>query len=240
MLKKAVFFIILIFTFVNLYSDNFQNGNLEFSNKNFEEAEVEFLSEIKKSGYDVSTLFNLGNTYIKLNKNGHALYYLYKARTINPRDPNINSLIEETEEILDLKDQFNSLNPLSRVENLTVTLIIIIMLSVLIILHAAMSFFNKTNNLLFKIKNITLCVLIITLIFSVAGNFLHYKSRSLGITLDNQKVLISPYAGSDVTFSAKVGSRLNISDNYENFIFITDIDGRYGWISSDNVGILWE
>ncbi len=240
MLKKMILIILLIFTFSNLYSDHFQNGNLEFSNKNFEEAEVEFLSEIEKNGYDVNTLFNLGNTYIKSDKNGHALYYLYKARMINPRDPNINSIIDETEENLDLKGQFNSFNPLSRIENLNVTLIIIITLSILIILYSTMSFFNKRNNLLFKLKNITLSVLILTLIISFIGNFLHYQNRSLGITLNRQEVLISPYIGSEVTFSANEGSRVKITDKYEDFIFITDLNGRYGWINREDVGMLWE
>ncbi|QEN06133.1 hypothetical protein EW093_16040 [Thiospirochaeta perfilievii] len=240
MLIKRVSLIFLIVLSFNIFADDFQNGNLEFSNKDYQGANKDYLLEIQNNGYDINTLFNLGNTAIKLNRDGYALYYLYKGLLINPRDKNIQSLIKNIEKRLDLEDQLNFYSPLSYSQNINLTLVLITLTGVLITIFILLSYKKNDKSLFFRIRKVILSVTTLLLLLSLGGNANYYLKKNQGIIVEKNSVNISPYPGSDETFIGKEGAIVVITDEYQDYYYITDKNNRYGWIERESVGKLWD
>jgi tetratricopeptide (TPR) repeat protein len=221
-------------------SNSFQRGNLEFSNKNYEDAEKLYLEDIKTYGEDINTLFNLGNTYLKLDRQADALYYFYKARLLSPGDLSIKKEIQIIEESLELSGQYRYFFPVSKNVLILTALFSVMLLSIVISIISILYYLNKTNNLFYKLKKISISSLgIIILVLSISFIYFEIEKNS-GIILTSSDISISPYLGSDSSFKINDGVKIKIKDKFEKYLFITDKEGRYGWIEDKNIGILWE
>jgi len=239
MLNRNLIYILFFVSCISLFCDNFQNGNFEYNNKNYINAEKEYLKELKDKGNDVNTLFNLGNTYLKLEKSGSALYTFYKALLINPRDNNIKTLVNDLEKQLNIeKTQLKNFG-ISYNEALLISLISSLLLFIYLVIINILKILKKEKNILFKIKKyITTLLIILAVIFTTITIFYPYKNY--GIILNTSNIYLSPYEGSKTTFKAEEGLMVKISEDHNNFIFITDTGNRYGWINKKDLGILWK
>ncbi|MGL1892118.1 MAG: hypothetical protein OCD02_10865 [Spirochaetaceae bacterium] len=239
MTKKIVLIILFLMT-AKIYSNSFQRGNLEFTNKNYSVAIESYLEDIKKNGNNQNTLFNLGNSYIKLDKYGEALSVLYKARLLYPRDANINLLIKEIEEDLNLENQFKRFKIISFRENWILTLILLTCLSFILFIISYLSYTKQRNFLLFRLRKAAIIIFLILLLVSITGNIIDNSGKKAAIVLVTSEILISPYVGSEQSYKAKEGIKVTIIDEFENFYSIIEADGKYGWIEKDKLGILWK
>lgn len=239
-MKNKIILLLLLIISTNLYSDFFQMGNLEFTNKNYDKAIESYLEDLHENGNNINTLFNIGNTYLKLDKYGEALHILYKARLLYPRDKNINLLIKSIELDLDLENQFNNYKVISFKENWILTLFLLTILSIILFFVSFLSFRNRTNSIFYRLRKILIFSIILLLIISVTGNIMDKTKQNIGIILHKTEVLISPYNGSDNSYTAKEGRKVKITDSFDNYYFVSDEYGKYGWIAKQNIETLWK
>lgn len=240
MLRKIIVVTLLLISLQNNFASSFQKGNLEFSNKNYRQAITLYLEDIQNNGDDVNTLFNLANSYLKIDEYGKALYTYYKARAIDPRDINIQKEIKALEKSLDLVDQYPYIFILTYIENWYFILILTLLISTVLLLSSFLKYTKKTDSLFYKLKKIIIIVLSVLLLLSVTENILQLKNKNSGIILIKKEVLISPYPGSDTSFTINEGTKVSIDENFNDFLFITDSSGRYGWIEKEYTGRLWK
>lgn len=229
------FYIILIILPTILFSNDFQQGNIAFTNKNYEEAITHYISDIDTSGYSTETLYNLSNIYQKLDKPGYALYYLYKARVINPMEKFIQTDISIIEEDLERQNNYKHIIPIPYYMIdifLSISLLLfIISLSLLLIIKK-----EKKHNVIRYISYLMVLVVII----SSTMKLYTLTKRSDAIILEDSRVQLSPYENSDVTFNISETSIISISNEFEDYFYITDSSDRYGWIKKDMVGKIWK
>lgn len=73
-------------------ASNFEKGILDYNKGQFSSAAEAFEAEIKTNSSNISSFFNLGLTYYKLNKNGLALWAFEKAHKLKPNDVQIQEM----------------------------------------------------------------------------------------------------------------------------------------------------
>lgn len=227
------FYLLLILFPLSLFSNDFQQGNIAFTNKSYDEAINHYTNDIKTSGYSIETLYNLSNVYQKLEQPGYALYYLYKARVINPMEKFIQTDITSIEEGLELENNYNHLLPIPY--NL-IDLILSISILLFIVSVSLFIFINKRK----KVIRYTIYVLLLFVILSSSMKFYAISKRDEAIVLNNSSVQLSPYESSDITFNISETSIITISDEFEDYLYITDSNNRYGWIKKEMVGMIWK
>lgn len=222
-------YLLIIMLPITLFSNSFQQGNIEFINKNYEDATLHYQDDINTSGYSVETLYNLSNIYQKLEKPGYALYYLYKARVLNPMEKYIQTDITTIKEGLELEDNYNHLLP---IPYYLIDFILPISI-LLLIISISLSLFIK------DIKYITY-ILILSFLISLTMKIYTVTKSSDAIIVENSTVQLSPYESSDITFNITETSIITINDEFEDYYYITDNSDRYGWIKKDMVGEIWK
>lgn len=72
-------------------TDLYNQGNAKYGEGKFEEALALYKQVDRKNA---NLFFNIGNTYLKLNRLGYAIAYYLRAEKIRPRDPEIESNLE--------------------------------------------------------------------------------------------------------------------------------------------------
>lgn len=224
---KIKILIINIFLVTALFSNSFQQGNIEFSKGNLLEAEKHYLNDITKRGETFNTLYNLGALSISLEKEGYSKYYLKKAQLLNPRDKELNKLLNNRE----IQRTFFRKN-----EIILLNAVLLFLFSIFITLYIVFIYFR--GNKIKSLKNMSVLFLILT-IGSFGFNIFSKLKGNQGITLKESMVYLSPYLESEESFNINQAEKVLIKDEYENYYYLEDKIGRYGWILKDDIGELW-
>lgn len=228
-------FLILLFLPLTLFANDFQQGNIEFTNKNYAEAIDHYLNDMDEFGYSLETLYNLSNVYQKQNSPGQALYYLYKAKILNPLEKSIQRDIKDIEESFEIENSYSYLIPIP------LTLLNLLLPISLLLLSISISLFLYVKqNRVKKVIKYTIYISIFCIIFTYSMKLYTTSKLEDGIILEDSKVQLSPYENSDVTFNISETSIINISDDFEDYYYITDNNDRYGWIKKSMVGVIWK
>lgn len=228
-------YLLLILLPLSLFSNDFQQGNIAFTDKNYDKAIEHYKNDIERFGYSVETLYNLSNIYQQLEQPGYALYYLYKARILNPMEKYIQTDINVIEKGLELEDNYKHLLP---IPYYIIDLILPISLLLITITITIYLFIKEV-----KIKRIIRYLSYVTLFFVLMSSLIHIYTitkNNDAIILKDSNVQLSPYDSSEVTFNISEASIITISDNFEEYLYITDNSDRYGWIKKDLVGEIWK
>ncbi|OQY39371.1 MAG: hypothetical protein B6229_03835 [Spirochaetaceae bacterium 4572_7] len=240
MKKTVITLLLLIITINRVYSDPFQTGNIEFIGKNYQEAEKNYLQDIKTNGESYNTLYNLGNLYIEDKQLGKAFYYLQLAKLIDSRDKNLNLLIESVEKELNITKGKVPMLLLSPRENQIVTLVLILLIASVIFTINLLKYLKIEDGFTKKIRQNLLLTLLILLLFSTVGNIYNWTRLAHdGIVLNREEVKISPYQDSESGFTVTEGSKIKWGESFNGFTYITLDKNNFGWIENKNLGKLW-
>ena len=137
-------------------------------------------------------------------------------------------------------NQYKYFLPLSYSNLVLLFLITTLLLSGLFLLNTLLKLWMKDNTQMFRtIKLVTIPLLILFILLISTFIYINFESKS-SIILEEKDILISPYIGSDNSFTINPGSKVKISEEFNDFLFITDQENRYGWIESKSVGYIWK
>lgn len=240
-MKKIVLFLCILTTSIVLHSNDFQKGNIEFSNNNYTKAIELYNKDLEVNGNSFNTLYNLGNAYLKNDMSGNALYYLKKAYIINPRNRDLVNIINKTEEDLGIENnKILSYIPLSPRELQILLVIFILLLSLILFLITLFKYFSKIDSWFYKSRRSILLICGSFVIFLSALNIVNFHNRKWALTLNSSRVLVSPYTESKESFTIGEGITVKIEDRFDNFYFVYDSNDRYGWVEVDSIGIFWK
>jgi len=237
-------FIFNSFVFSQDVDSLFVRGNNYYNDKDFFNS-VKYYEKILNQGlYHHDLYFNLGNAYFNLEDYGNARWAYEMALDLSPRDEDIvynldivknkiPNLIEPPEFLI-----VNSLNIIFdnfTYDNLVfLTSILILLSSILFIVHKIRpSQINK------RIYYILLFLSFISLALSV-DRFIWIKNNKFGIIVsENANAYSAPYLNENIKiFTLFSGNKIEVSQNTNEWIEISVIDGRKGWIRVQDVRTL--
>lgn len=235
----------------------FANDNLKllsdsaislYKNKKYDKA-LELFLKIYENGFvSANLLYNIGNTYFRLNNLGKAILFYERAKRLNPNDNDIiynlnfaNALIidkiEKTsrpfyEEWFKVLAQFFSSN----------TWILFSIFSFIILLTFIYIFLISYNYILNLLSKILISISILVFIISLSSSYYMFKQctrKDEAIIIPGKvDVFSSPDMNSTILFELHEGTKVLIINKYENWYEIKIPDGNTGWIISENVEII--
>ena len=237
-------FIVSSFVFSQDIDSLFVKGNNYYNDKDFSNSVKYYENILNQDIYHQDLYFNLGNAYFNLENYGNARWAYEMALDLSPRDEdiiyNLNitkskipNLIEPPESLI-----IDSLNMI--LDNFTyrnfvfLTSILILLSSILFIIYKIRpSQINK------RIYYLLLFLSFVSLVLSV-DRFIWMKNNKFGIIVsENTAAYSAPYVNENIKiFTLFSGNKVQVSQNTKEWIEISVIDGRKGWIRIEDVRTL--
>jgi len=222
----------------------FVKGNNYYNDKDFSNS-VKYYENILNQGiYHQDLYFNLGNAYFKLENYGNARWAYEMALDLSPRDEDIiynldiakskiSNLIEPPDFLI--IDSLNMILDSFTYRNFVfLTSVLILLSSILFILYKIRpSEINK------RLYYLLLFLSFISLVLSV-DRFIWIKNNKFGIVIsENAHAYSAPYVNENIKiFTLFSGNKVQVSQNTNEWIEISVIDGRKGWIRVQDVRTL--
>ena len=239
-----IIFIVSSFVFSQDIDSLFVKGNNYYNDKDFSNSVKYYENILNQDIYHQDLYFNLGNAYFNLENYGNARWAYEMALDLSPRDKdiiyNLNiakskipNLIEPPESLI-----IDSLNMI--LDNFTyrnfvfLTSILILLSSILFIIYKIRpSQINK------RIYYLLLFLSFVSLVLSV-DRFIWMKNNKFGIIVsENTAAYSAPYLNENIKiFTLFSGNKVQVSQNTKEWIEISVIDGRKGWIRIEDVRTL--
>ena len=239
-----IIFIVSSFVFSQDIDSLFVKGNNYYNDKDFSNSVKYYENILNQDIYHQDLYFNLGNAYFNLENYGNARWAYEMALDLSPRDKdiiyNLNiakskipNLIEPPESLI-----IDSLNMI--LDNFTyrnfvfLTSILILLSSILFIVYKIRpSQINK------RIYYLLLFLSFVSLVLSV-DRFIWMKNNKFGIIVsENTAAYSAPYVNENIKiFTLFSGNKVQVSQNTKEWIEISVIDGRKGWIRIKDVRTL--
>ena len=216
-------------------------GNGLYLNGQYEKAAQVYEALIAEGVHNGYLYYNLGNTYIRLKKNGLALLNFIKARLLLPRDEalqaNLNYAIGETVDRIPLPDA-GGLNAIlfwvddfNREEHLQ------ILVFANFVFWVSLAFwFIFRKDAWDLARKATLALLILALISTAARIHLD-SSDIIGVVLAETVDVKSQFGKDNVTlFQLHEGAVVSITGRNGDWLQIELADDKIGWIPQETVG----
>ena len=244
--RKLLLIILIVssFSFSQDIDSLFVQGNNYYNDKDFSNS-VKYYENILNQGiYHQDLYFNLGNAYFKLEDYGNARWAYEMALDLSPREEDvvynlditknkIPSLIEPPDFLI-----IDSLNMI--LDNFTyrnfvfLTSILILLSSILFIMYKI-----KPSEINKRIYYFLIFLSFLSLTLSV-DRFIWINNNKFGIIIsENADAYSAPYINENIKiFTLFSGNKVQVSQNTNEWIEISVIDGRKGWIRMQDVRTL--
>jgi tetratricopeptide (TPR) repeat protein len=248
---RILYTLTLLLSFVTIYSKDLSykeqlDSAFNFYKKADYKKALEYYHKIEADGYTSAYMYyNMANAYFRLNKISKAILYYERAKLLKPNDPDIihnlnyvNTFVSD--KIKELPEPFfitwfNSLINIFSVNTWAIiALVLFIILAVLVYLYYL--FTNETLVKLLKIIAIFVFIIWIISIISAYSSYKHISTSNYAIiTADIVEVKSSPDENSTSLFILHEGTKVQITEEFENWFEIKIADGNTGWVKTTNV-----
>ena len=231
-----IIFIINSFVFSQDVGSLFVKGNNYYNDKDFSNSVKYYENILNQDIYHQDLYFNLGNAYFNLENYGNARWAYEMALDLSPRDEDIIYNLNITKsKIPNLIDSLNMILDNFTYRNFVfLTSILILLSSILFIVYKIRpSQINK------RIYYLLLVLSFVSLVLSV-DRFIWMKNNKFGIIVsENTAAYSAPYVNENIKiFTLFSGNKVQVSQNTKEWIEISVIDGRKGWIRIEDVRTL--
>lgn len=249
--KKMMFFVMLLLLPVMTFANQQQADSLFIAaNKDYQKedyaAALEKYKEIEKYGIaSEDLLYNIANTYYKLNKIAPAIYYYEKVLKMNPRykDAEFNLAfakrmtidnIEPLPKTISQKFRESIILQLSYNQWAWIAVGLAFAFGVLFLLYH-FSYDSNTKKTYFAGSFISAALSVLFLFFAYA-NYKYQKNNTEALVFVQQTdVKTAPSMSSAVSFQLHEGTKVKILERVDNWKKIKLADGKIGWIVAEDV-----
>ena len=250
MVKNAIFIIIFLFClFGTAQKDpNFEKATAAYTDGAFNEA-IDLYNTILDNGQHSAALYyNLGNSYYKLNDIPNSIYYYEKALLLSPKDPEIlNNLGYAQQMTLDAIDTmpetglskfYNSILHTLTFDQWAYLSVLFICLFVFLYILFYYSEYSFRKRWAFIGSTTALIVAIISVVFAFI-TFNDFNANKPAIIFSDEiEIQAEPNTSSDTVFVLHAGTKVNVLEELKDWKKIKIIDGKTGWIPSNNLKLL--
>tara|TARA_B100001079_G_scaffold264851_1_gene269783 strand:- start:160 stop:939 length:780 start_codon:yes stop_codon:yes gene_type:complete len=226
----------------------FSQANELYNKGIYIEAINNYKEIIKNDFHSAELYYNLGNAYYRLDSIASSVYYYEKALQLNPNDREIidnlelinKTLVDEIDPItIPLIESI--LNSISNIFYFETWGYISIFFSFLIVALFLSYYFANSS----RVKRLTFVLLCISSIFMLVslinGNkgYNNYINNEYAVIYSYETDLkIEPNYRSETLFMLHEGTKIQVLENYNNWIKIRLVNGQVGYIQLIDVKIL--
>lgn len=242
--------LIVIFFFIGLlgYSQNhklFEEATTFYNDGEYEKAAENYLKILENGEHSAALYFNLGNTYYKLNDIAPSIYYYEKALLLSPSDKDIlNNLNFARNMTLDaieplpqstVSKLYNKATNYLTFDQWAYTAVAFMMLFVCF--YIAFYYFRFSTQ-----KRIAFISSLIFLLFTICAATLAYiqynkfkSERPAVVFVEQAPIKSEPNNRSQIIFNLHAGTKVNVTDQLNDWKKIEIADGKTGWLLSDDI-----
>lgn len=249
-MEKLIKFLLLIFVIqINIFAltdvEVLNRAVESYKNNNFKEALEDFC--ILNDKYQSAELFfNIGNCYMKLGKTGFAIGAYYSALSRDPVNPDIkhnltyaksltkNQLPDDTD-INSLTDVFKNIINHFTLKTHQLILLILYFILVILIIYYWLIKNNISNN---KTLILILFSLLIIESFITWTRYNDINIKKGIVTVSEISIKYGPNFNDTEAFVLYEGTKFSIYNTSDNWYQIRLIDGKTGWIHSENFTVI--
>jgi len=243
-----IFTLFLSFGSIAQNESTFKEANALYNDGKYYDAITKYESILKTGQHSAALYFNLANSHYKLNNIAPSVYYYEKALQLSPNDPEIkNNLvfannmtidaIEEVPEVGISKFWNNMVNILS-FDGWAKLTIVLMLLFVGLFITYYFAFATQRKRLAFIGSTMSVCLMLLSLTFAFQKYNMVQKDRPAIVFSQEAKVKSEPNLRSTEAFKLHEGTKVQILDTVNNWKKIKLVDGKTGWISSDDIKAL--
>ena len=246
-MKILNIFVLLLSISTGQNSDSlFQLGNDYYLDEKYDQA-INIFENISKDYEHEDLYLNLGNSYYRLGNLGNAIWSYERGHLLSPRDNDINYNLNYVrnqirDKIIPPDDFF--LIALYRAIIEKLTLIDLIGMSGLILLCLGALYnsknFDIVSNKFSSIFYTILLILFFSIGFIILDKYWAVSDQENGIVISVESdVRSSPInRGENIVFMIHEGTKVEIVSKQPGWYEIILLDGKKGWISTDEVRII--
>jgi len=246
-MKQIIVTILFIITSgLNAQVDSlFTKANKLYQNEKYNEA-LEVYKEIEKHNIKTDDLlYNIANTYYKMNKVAPAIYYYEKVLLQNPGhiDANFNLAFAK-------RMALDNIEPLPKTvfQKINEGLILKLTYNTWAWLAVGLSFlfavlfllyhfsYSSGSKRVYFITSFVSAILALSTIAIAYKNYNYVKSIKQAIVFAQQtEIKTAPTLSSEVSFLLHEGTKVNVLESLDNWKKIKIADGKIGWIVADDL-----
>jgi tetratricopeptide (TPR) repeat protein len=241
----AVFLGIVSFGHAQTLEATFEKANKHYADGQYQEA-IDGYMKVTDGGQESAALYyNLANAHYKLNNVAPANYYFEKALRLAPGDSEIrnnatfaeNMRIDAIEPLPEnmFTKWFNSILNLFTADGWAYTTVIFVFAFVLLFLGYYFTFGAGRKRLFFITAFSSLILGVCSLVFAYSAFAKAEKDRPAIVFSTKSEVKSEPNLGSTNAFTLHEGTKVLVLEDIKNWKRIQLVDGKSGWILSEDL-----
>ncbi|MCX5681805.1 MAG: tetratricopeptide repeat protein [Candidatus Omnitrophica bacterium] len=221
----------------------FEQGNAAYKEGKYEAAIGHYENVIRLNLENGDLYYNLGNSYFKKGELGKAVLSYEKALFFIPGDSDLRSNYAYVLSLLNLGPQpfgnwaerfANRLFEDATINFLTVFLFVIYFLTVAILMcYLFFASFRRSIRILFFVFTIVFILSAISL-----NSKITYLTKGAIVLVKEADVKFEPAESATTYFKLTEGSKVEIAEKAENWYKIKRPDGKIGWVSKKDLGLI--
>ncbi len=249
-MKKTLYILIFLLSTFSMAQNEtlFEQANTLYNDGNYMEAIDKYKAILNNGKHSAALYFNLGNAYYKLNNIAPSIYYYEKALQLAPADKDIlnniafarNMTIDEIDTIpqvgfskyVKYVTNMMSFDAWAKVAVGLVILFVILFLSY----YFSYATFKKRLAFVGSLTAISLACIAVVLAFHKYN--LEKNNKPAIVFAKEAQIKSEPNLRSVEAFKLHEGTKVQILDTVNNWKKIKLVDGKTGWIVSDDIKAL--
>jgi len=250
-MKRIILIIVLFSTALHFTNANdfivkpiLDSAFIAYKNGNYQKC-IDYYKQIEKHGLSSAYMYyNMGNAYFRLKQIDNAILYYERALLLNPSDVDIlhnlqyaNTFVSD--KINELPDPFY-VSWFKSITNLfsTNTWAWIALISFILILVLTYLNFLTSSSWVSKSIKTTAFAFVFIFVISIAAAYATYHIQSAHnkaiISSEAVEVKSSPDENGTLLFVIHEGTKVTITDEFEEWAEIRLLDGNTGWVKQNN------
>lgn len=221
-------------------SDKINQANSLYQNGQYQQAADIYESLLAGKVKNGHLHYNLGNTYIRMDKKGKAILAYLKAKSLLPRDEdvqaNLNYAIHETVDKLDWNRSVNRRPLFFWIDDVTFEEHLMILLTVNLVFWLAMGIWIGQRN---RVMDVSRKFLLGALLLILATTGFRWQLEShwnYGVVLQEKiQILSEPNKDRIALFELHEGAVVKIEEEKNYWYKITLPNGETGWVPMDAI-----
>lgn len=249
-MKPLLYTLVVLFgMFASAQNESlFEEGNTLYSNGKYYEA-IEKYEAVLNSGYhSAEVYFNLGNAHYKLNRIAPSIFYYEKALQLAPNDEeilnNLSFAQNMTIDAIETVPEIGISKFVRKVINMfnfdTWAYLSVLFMALFIILFISYYFASYTGKKRFAFVSSFISMFLTLLFLSFAFKKQTMDNKDNPAIVFSQEALVrtDPNLSGEEAFRLHEGTKVQVIDTINNWAEILLVDGKTGWIVTDNIKLL--
>ncbi|GGD15877.1 tetratricopeptide repeat protein [Hyunsoonleella pacifica] len=252
-MKNLVYILIVLLCFIKIEAQNntlFEEGNTLYNEGKYAEAIDKYMAILETETHSPELYYNLGSAHYKLNNIAPSIYYFEKALRLKPEDEDIkNNLSYANNMTIDAIDYVPEVGFSKLIKNVTNTFsfdtwakiaVALAFVYVILVLLYYFSYVSVKKRITFISSILCLVSLCIALALAFNKYELDKKDNPAIVFAQESQIKTEPNLRSEESFRLHEGTKVQILDSVKNWKKIKLLDGKTGWIPSEDIKILKE